>query len=162
MSFRADRSGTQARFYLGGISLSGANMCRISAEQIHMQGESNEGIEVDVETLYVESESDPERNRFVFAYTVTIRNVGSAPARLLTRHWVIRDGNGKVQEVQGDGVVGEQPHLKPGEGFQYTSGTMLETSMGTMGGSYTMVTDAGEEFLAPIEDFLLSAPRTLH
>lgn len=119
-------------------------------------------IEVDVDTLYVEADSDPARNRFVFAYTVTIRNVGETPARLLTRHWVIRDANGKVQEVQGDGVVGEQPHLKPGEGFQYTSGTMLETSMGTMGGSYMLVTDDGDEFNAPIADFLLSAPRTLH
>lgn len=122
----------------------------------------SDGIQVDVDTLYVESESDPDNNRFVFAYTITIRNVGETPARLLTRHWVIRDANGKVQEVQGDGVVGEQPHLKPGEGFQYTSGTMLETSMGTMGGSYMLITDEGEEFKAPIADFLLSAPRTLH
>jgi len=119
-------------------------------------------IKVEVKTLYIDSESDPEQNRFVFAYTVTIRNVGDTAARLLTRHWVIRDANGKVQEVQGDGVVGEQPHLKPGEGFQYTSGTMLETSMGTMGGNYMMVTDEGAEFKAPIEEFLLSAPRTLH
>ena len=127
-----------------------------------MQTDVSEGIQIDVETLYVESESDPNKNRFVFAYTITIRNVGETPARLMTRHWVIRDANGKVQEVQGDGVVGEQPHLKPGEGFQYTSGTMLETSMGTMGGSYQMVTDDGSVFKAPIEDFLLSAPRTLH
>lgn len=126
------------------------------------QQEIEESIEVDVETLYVESESDPEENKFVFAYTVTIRNVGSIPAKLLTRHWVIRDANGKIQEVQGEGVVGEQPHLKPGEGFQYTSGTMLETSMGTMGGSYLMVTDEGAEFKAAIDDFLLSTPRTLH
>lgn len=119
-------------------------------------------IQIDVDTLYVDSESDPEQNRFVFAYTVTIRNVGKTSAKLLTRHWVIRDANGKVHEVQGDGVVGEQPHLKPGEGFQYTSGTMLETSMGTMGGSYILVTDEGTEFKAMIADFLLSAPRTLH
>jgi len=98
----------------------------------------------------------------VFAYTVTIRNVGEMAARLLTRHWVIRDANGKVQEVQGDGVVGEQPHLKPGEGFQYTSGTMLETSMGTMGGSYSLLADDGTVFKAMIDDFLLSTPRTLH
>ncbi|MEE9319432.1 MAG: Co2+/Mg2+ efflux protein ApaG [Granulosicoccus sp.] len=123
---------------------------------------SDDIIQVDVETLYVESESDPDKNKFVFAYTVTIRNVGNEAARLLTRHWVIRDANGKIQEVQGDGVVGEQPHLKPGEGFQYTSGTMLETSMGTMGGSYLMVTDDGDEFNAPIADFLLSTPRVLH
>lgn len=127
-----------------------------------MLQQTSDGIEVEVETLFVESESDPDSNRFVFAYTVTIRNVGDTPARLLTRHWVIRDANGKVQEVQGDGVVGEQPHLKPGEGFQYTSGALLETSMGTMGGSYMMVTDAGDEFRAPIADFLLTAPRTLH
>ena len=127
-----------------------------------MRVDNTEGIQVDVDTLYVESESDPENNRFVFAYTITIRNIGEIAAKLLTRHWVIRDANGKVQEVQGDGVVGEQPHLKPGEGFQYTSGTMLETSMGTMGGSYLLVTDDGEEFKAPIADFLLSAPRTLH
>ena len=127
-----------------------------------MEVEVTDGIQVDVDTLYVESESDPENNRFVFAYTITIRNVGEISAKLLTRHWIIRDANGKVQEVQGDGVVGEQPHLKPGEGFQYTSGTMLETSMGTMGGSYMLVTDKGEEFKAPIADFLLSAPRTLH
>ncbi len=127
-----------------------------------MHNELDANIEVDVDTLYVESESDPDNDRYVFAYTITIRNVGDISARLLTRHWVIRDANGKVQEVQGKGVVGEQPHLKPGEGFQYTSGTMLETSMGTMGGSYLMVTDEGAEFNAPIPDFLLSAPRTLH
>jgi ApaG protein len=127
-----------------------------------MEVDNIEGIQVDVDTLYVESESDPDNNRFVFAYTITIRNIGDMAAKLLTRHWVIRDANGKVQEVQGNGVVGEQPHLKPGEGFQYTSGTMLETSMGTMGGSYLLITDDGEEFKAPIADFLLSAPRTLH
>lgn len=127
-----------------------------------MSTELSQGINVDVETLYVESESDPDKNRFVFAYTVTIRNDGEVPAKLLTRHWVIRDANGKVQEVQGEGVVGEQPHLKPGEGFQYTSGTMLETSMGTMGGTYQMVTDEGAEFNALIEEFLLTTPRTLH
>jgi ApaG protein len=127
-----------------------------------MQSELSDGIKVEVESLYVDSESNPDQKRFVFAYTVTIRNVGDKPAKLMTRHWVIRDANGKVQEVQGDGVVGEQPHLKPGEGFQYTSGTMLETSMGTMGGSYMMITDDGDEFKAPIDDFLLSTPRTLH
>ena len=127
-----------------------------------MNGEISSSIQIDVDTRYVESESDPDANRYVFAYTVTISNVGTQAAKLLTRHWVIRDANGRVQEVQGDGVVGEQPHLKPGEGFQYTSGTLLETSIGTMGGTYLMVTDAGEEFRAPIADFLLSGPRTLH
>jgi len=100
-------------------------------------------ISVDVKTLFLESESDPDQERYVFAYTITIRNTGSVAAKLLSRHWVIRDANGKVQEVQGDGVVGEQPHLKPGEGFEYTSGTLLETSIGTMGGSYLMQTDEG-------------------
>lgn len=119
-------------------------------------------IQVDVKTVFLESESDPDQQRFVFAYTITIRNTGQVAAKLLSRHWVIRDANGKVQEVQGDGVVGEQPHLKPGEGFEYTSGTLLETSMGTMGGNYLMQTDEGDEFKAPIHEFLLSGPRTLH
>ena len=127
-----------------------------------MRTQNSDGIQVEVDTHYMESESEPEENRFVFAYTVTIRNTGDVAARLLTRHWIITDANGKVQEVKGEGVVGETPHLKPGEGFQYTSGTMLETSMGTMGGSYQMVTDDGEEFDARIPDFLLTTPRTLH
>ncbi len=127
-----------------------------------MSNEVREKINVEVDTLYIESESSPEEDRYVFAYTVTIRNEGEVPAQLLTRHWIITDANGKVQEVQGEGVVGEQPYLKPGEGFQYTSGTMLETSMGTMGGSYQMVSDEGKHFDATIPEFLLSAPRTLH
>jgi ApaG protein len=127
-----------------------------------MSNEVHEKIYVEVDTLYIESESSPDEDRYVFAYTVTIRNEGEVPAQLLTRHWIITDANGKVQEVQGEGVVGEQPYLKPGEGFQYTSGTMLETSMGTMGGSYQMVSDDGRHFDAAIPEFLLSAPRTLH
>lgn len=119
-------------------------------------------ISVDVKTVFLESESDPKQQRFVFAYTITIRNTGQVAARLISRHWVIRDANGKVQEVQGEGVVGEQPHLQPGEGFEYTSGTQLETSIGTMGGSYLMQTDDGDSFKAPIDEFLLSGPRTLH
>lgn len=119
-------------------------------------------IEIDVKTLYLEPDSNPGKNQFMFAYTITIKNAGINAARLMTRSWIIRDANGKVQEVHGDGVVGEQPHLKPGEAFQYTSGAMLETSMGTMGGHYGMVTDEGETFSAPIADFLLSTPRTLH
>ena len=119
-------------------------------------------IKIDVDTVYIESESEPEEDRYVFAYTITIRNESDTPAQLLRRHWVITDGNGKVQEVRGEGVVGEKPHLKPGEGFQYTSGTMLETPIGTMGGSYEMVTDNGESFDATIPEFLLSTPRTLH
>ena len=127
-----------------------------------MAEEIRENINVEVDTVYIESESEPDEDRYVFAYTVTIRNEGTIPAQLLTRHWIITDANGKVQEVRGDGVVGEQPYLKPGEGFQYTSGTMLETSMGTMGGTYQMVSDDGTHFDAQIPEFLLSAPRTLH
>ncbi|MCG8381490.1 MAG: Co2+/Mg2+ efflux protein ApaG [Gammaproteobacteria bacterium] len=118
--------------------------------------------DVEVETQYIESESEPAKSRYVFAYTVTILNQGTLPAQLLSRHWVITDANGKVQEVKGKGVVGEQPHLRPGEGFQYTSGAMLETSMGTMTGKYKMINDNGEEFYTQIPDFLLTVPRVLH
>jgi len=119
-------------------------------------------IKIDIETSYIEAESEPSEDRYVFAYTITIRNEGTIAARLLKRHWIITDANGRIQEVKGDGVVGEQPHLKPGEGFQYTSGTMLETSVGTMGGSYQMVDDDGTNFDAAIPEFLLTTPRVLH
>jgi len=119
-------------------------------------------IKVSVDTAYLASQSDTDDDRYVFAYTVTIQNEGEVPAKLVTRHWVITDSNGKTQEVKGEGVVGEQPHLKPGEGFQYTSGTMLETPVGTMHGSYQMVADDGTEFDAEIKVFTLSAPRVLH
>lgn len=119
-------------------------------------------IKVKVATTFIEGQSDSTLNRYVFAYTITIHNAGSVPARLLARHWVITDSNGKMQEVRGDGVVGEQPHLRPGEGFQYTSGTMLETPVGTMRGSYQMLADDGTEFDAEIEAFTLSIPRVLH
>ena len=118
--------------------------------------------EVDVETNFVPEQSDPDDRRFVFAYTITIRNVGAVPAKLLTRHWVITDADGRVQEVRGEGVVGEQPHLDPGEGFRYTSGTMLETPVGSMQGSYHMLADDGVEFDAEIQPFTLSVPHTLH
>jgi ApaG protein len=117
---------------------------------------------VKVATAFVEEQSDAAQNRFVFAYTMTIHNVGSVPAQLLTRHWIITDANGRVQEVRGEGVVGEQPHLRPGEGFQYTSGTMLDTPVGTMRGSYQMLADDGVEFDAEIGTFTLSIPRVLH
>ena len=100
--------------------------------------------------------------RFVFAYTITIRNEGQVPARLLTRHWIITDANGKVQEVDGEGVVGEQPHLVPGQGFRYSSGAILETPVGAMQGSYRMVADDGEQFDAPIAPFTLAMPGVLH
>ena len=119
-------------------------------------------IRVDVETAFVPDQSDPGQNRFVFSYTITIRNQGGVPAKLLNRHWVITDANGKVQEVRGEGVVGEQPHIKPGEGFRYSSGAVLETPVGSMQGAYQMVNDQGEKFDAPIAPFRLAVPGLLH
>jgi len=119
-------------------------------------------IQVEVETQYVEEQSLPDQDHYVFAYTITIHNSGSIPAQLLNRHWIITDANNRVQEVKGEGVVGEQPHLKPGEKYRYTSGTMLETPVGTMRGSYQMLADDGVEFDAEIPTFTLSMPRTLH
>jgi ApaG protein len=119
-------------------------------------------IKVDVKTAYIGEQSIPDLHRYVFAYTVTIKNTGTIPAKLLTRHWIITDANGKVQEVRGEGVVGEQPYLRPGEGFQYSSGTMLETPVGSMRGSYQMLADNGVEFDAEIPAFTLSLPHTLH
>jgi len=118
-------------------------------------------IQIEVETAYLDEQSDPRERRFVFSYTITIRNEGTVPARLLTRHWLITDANGKVQEVRGDGVVGEQPHLKPGQGFRYSSGAVLETPVGVMQGSYQMVTDEGLQFDAPIAAFRLAMPGIL-
>lgn len=115
-----------------------------------------------VKTTYIEEQSAPELNRFVFAYTVTIRNEGNIAAKLQSRHWVITDAHGNVQEVKGVGVVGEQPHLKPGESFQYTSGTVLETPVGSMEGSYLMAADDDTEFDAVIPAFTLSVPHALH
>jgi ApaG protein len=119
-------------------------------------------IRVEVDTSYLEDQSDPKEQRYVFSYTITIRNEGSVPARLLTRHWIITDSNGKVQEVRGEGVVGEQPYLKPGQGFRYSSGAVLETPVGAMQGSYQMVADDGAQFDAPIAAFRLAMPGLLH
>lgn len=127
-----------------------------------MTDSSLNNIKVNVQTRYIEDQSNPEKNYYVFAYTITIVNEGQQAAQLLTRHWVITDSNHKVQEVRGDGVIGEQPVLKPGEKFVYTSGTMLETSVGTMKGSYQMEADDGFQFDATIEEFVLSTPRVLH
>ena len=119
-------------------------------------------IDIKVLPAYIANQSDPEDNHFVFSYKVTIRNNGSMPAKLLARHWVITDGDGLVQEVKGDGVIGEQPHLQPGESFQYTSGTFMNTPFGTMHGSYQMISDSGEKFEAEIPPFQLTVPNTLH
>lgn len=119
-------------------------------------------IEVSVATRFLDEQSRPADNRYVFAYTITIRNLGGVTAQLLSRHWIITDGNGKVQEVVGDGVVGEQPRMRPGEDFEYTSGAVLETSVGTMRGTYRMIAEDGTVFDAMIPQFTLSIPRTLH
>ncbi len=119
-------------------------------------------LDIDVDTRFLDDQSAPEEDRYVFAYTIHIRNQGKVPARLLGRHWLITDGNGKVKEVVGEGVVGEQPWLRPGEGFEYTSGAVLETDIGTMRGSYDVLADDGTRFAAPIPAFTLSIPRTLH
>ncbi|MDP2902042.1 MAG: Co2+/Mg2+ efflux protein ApaG [Methylovulum sp.] len=124
----------------------------------------NEKNNITVESMpyFIADQSAPEKNRYVFAYTITITNQGEIPAKLLRRHWLITDSNGKIQEVRGEGVVGEQPYLKPGESFRYTSGLMLETSVGTMQGSYTMRSDDGDDFNANVPVLTLSIPRTLH
>ena len=119
-------------------------------------------IDIKVTPAYIEEQSDPQRQHFVFSYTVNIHNCGDIPAKLLTRHWIITDGDGLVQEVRGDGVVGEQPYLKPGENFTYTSGTFMSTPVGAMRGSYQMVTDEGIQFDADIPSFTLSIPNILH
>jgi len=119
-------------------------------------------IEVGVETNYLEEQSSPDNERYVFAYNVTIYNAGDVAAKLMTRHWIITDANGNVQEVHGEGVVGEKPYLRPGETFEYTSGTVLETPVGSMQGSYQMITDNGLAFDADIPAFTLALPHTLH
>ncbi len=119
-------------------------------------------IDINVATRFLDEQSTPEEGRYVFAYTIRIHNRGQQPARLISRHWIITDDNGKVQEVRGEGVVGEQPLLRPGEDFVYTSGAVLETSLGTMQGSYQMLADDGTRFDAPVAAFTLSVPRTLH
>jgi ApaG protein len=119
-------------------------------------------IRVDVTTRYLAEQSDPDSDRYVFSYAVTITNVGTVAAQLISRHWIITDADGEVQEVRGLGVVGNQPFLKPEEKFEYASGCVLETPVGTMKGSYQMVAEDGTQFEAPIAEFVLSMPRTLH
>jgi ApaG protein len=119
-------------------------------------------VDVRVSSSYIPDQSDPEEQRYVFSYTITITNQGSIPAQLVTRHWIITDANNRVQEVRGRGVVGEQPTLEPGESFQYTSGTVIATPVGTMQGSYQMVAGDGARFDADIPSFILSVPRVLH
>lgn len=119
-------------------------------------------IRIHVATQYVDAQSEPDIDRYVFAYTITIENRSELPAQLLSRHWVITDANGKVQEVSGDGVVGQQPKLSPGETYRYSSGAVLETPVGAMQGRYRMQTDDGIDFYAPIPPFTLAVPGMLH
>jgi ApaG protein len=119
-------------------------------------------IKIDVVTEYIDGQSDPDEHRYAFAYTITILNEGSVSAKLISRHWIITDSDGKVQEVRGKGVVGEQPLLEPGKGFRYSSGAIIETPVGTMQGSYQMQAEDGVEFDAPIATFRLAKPGMLH
>ncbi len=119
-------------------------------------------IRIQVVTSYIDDQSEPDSDRYVFAYTITISNEGDVAAKLISRHWVITDANGKVQEVSGDGVVGEQPHLRRGEEFRYSSGAVLETPVGAMQGIYRMQAENGVDFDAPIAAFTLAVPGLLH
>jgi len=127
-----------------------------------MADETQYEIRIEPVSTYVAEQSDPSRDQFVFSYTIRITNVGTVAAKLLSRHWIITDGEHRVQEVRGAGVIGQQPDLAPGESFEYTSGASLTTPVGTMRGSYQMVAEDGREFDAAIPPFTLSVPRTLH
>ena len=124
--------------------------------------DSSYQITIDVSTAYVEEQSDPSENRYVFSYTIRLHNTGAVAAKLLTRHWIITDADGNNQEVHGAGVIGVQPYLRPGERFEYTSGTILDTPVGSMRGSYQLLADDNHMFDAPIPPFTLSVPRILH
>ena len=127
-----------------------------------MAREKHYEIAVSAATQYLAEQSDETAGRYVFAYTITIRNAGQVAAQLISRHWLITDAQGLVQEVRGLGVTGAQPLLQPGESFEYTSGTSIATPVGTMRGSYQMVAQDGARFEAPIPQFTLSVPRVLH
>lgn len=128
----------------------------------NLNTDSTYGFNVAVKTEFLADQSEPSRNRYVFAYRITITNTGNQSAQLMSRKWVITDGNGKIQEVSGEGIVGQQPIIEPGSQHQYTSGTVLETKVGSMTGYYGMVTTDGHEFKAPIPAFTLSFPNALH
>ena len=127
-----------------------------------MSKKKSQEIRITIETAYIEEQSVPLQSRYVFSYTINIQNDTREPVKLLRRHWIITDANNKIQEVHGDGVVGVQPHLQPGQSFTYTSGAILETLVGCMQGSYYFVTDDGIEFDAPIPVFRLSTSVTMH
>ena len=123
---------------------------------------TNQQIKITVTPHYLQEQSEPENNQYIFAYTVHMENQGDTAAQLLTRHWIITDSEGKTEEVRGPGVVGEHPHLKPGESFEYTSGAILQTPVGAMMGSYQMRDENGDLFDAVIPAFTLSAQVVFH
>jgi len=127
-----------------------------------MENNSAFKIQIVAQVRHLAEQSDEADNRFVFSYTISLTNNGESTVQLLSRHWIITDGNNQVQEVRGQGVVGEQPVIKPGQSFGYTSGTVLSTPVGTMTGNYQMVAEDGTKFEAPIPQFVLSVPRVLH
>jgi ApaG protein len=127
-----------------------------------MAQEKRYEVQVSAKTQYLADQSDDAAGRYVFAYTITIRNVGNVTAQLISRHWIITDSQGLVQEVRGLGVVGAQPVLRPGESQEYTCGTAIASPVGTMRGSYQMAAEDGNRFDAPIPEFTLSVPRVLH
>lgn len=119
-------------------------------------------IKIKVQVSFIEEQSSAAINQYTFAYTITITNNGSIGAQLLTRRWLIQDETGRMEEVIGEGVVGQQPHIMPGESYQYSSGSVIKTATGTMKGTYGMINDEGERFEATIPEFVLSEPYTLH
>jgi ApaG protein len=134
----------------------------VGAQDRAVSTASTQGIKVTVKSVYVPEQSSPRAKRYVFAYTVRIENQGDLPAQLKSRHWIITDGNGRVEEVRGPGVVGQQPHLAPGEHFEYTSGCVLETPRGMMQGTYQMFRPDGASFEATIAPFALALPFSLN
>jgi ApaG protein len=127
-----------------------------------MENDDKYLVNITARVSYLADQSDEAGGRFVFAYTILLNNAGQVPVQLISRHWIITDANHHVQEVRGQGVVGEQPRLNPGQSFEYSSGTVLATQVGTMSGSYRMLAEDGTEFDAPIPQFVLSVPRVLH
>ena len=127
-----------------------------------MENDDKYRLNITTRVNYLAEQSDEADNRYVFSYTITLTNISDSPVRLISRHWIITDANHEVQEVRGQGVVGEQPLLKPNQSFEYTSGTVLSTQVGTMSGTYQMVAEDGTRFNAPIPQFVLSVPRVLH
>jgi len=127
-----------------------------------MKNDDKYRIEVEVRTVYLPDQSDPVTEQHVFAYTITLNNTGSVASQLVSRHWIITSGDGETKEVRGLGVVGEQPLLKPGEYFEYTSGTVISSIAGSMKGAYQMVAEDGFHFSVEIPEFILSVPRVLH